>query len=98
MRDIVIARRALLALAAGIAVAGWPGHPVAARPSGKARLPPRPVRKPVRVVALDPGHGGVDPRAISPGRVFQKKLHPPRPPRLAPPFAGSRPRFSLLSP
>ena len=74
MRDSVIARRALLALAAGIAVAGWPGHPVAARPSGKAKPPPRPMRKPVRVVALDPGHGGVDPGAISPGGIYEKDI------------------------
>src|SRR5580704_19573954 len=73
MRDIVIARRALLALAAGIAVGGWPGHPFAARPSAKAK-PPRPARKPARVVALDPGHGGVDPGAISPSGIYEKDI------------------------
>src|SRR2546428_372437 len=74
MRDLVIARRALLALAAGSALAGWPGHPAAARPSGKARPLPRPARKPMRVVALDPGHGGVDPGAISPGGIYEKDI------------------------
>jgi N-acetylmuramoyl-L-alanine amidase len=73
MRDIVIARRAFLALAAGIAVAGRPGHPFA-RPSGKAKPTPRPARKRVRVVALDPGHGGVDPGAISPGGIYEKDI------------------------
>ena len=74
MRDLVIARRALLGLAAGIAVAGGPGRPFAARPSGKAKPPPRPARKPMRVVALDPGHGGVDPGAISPGGIYEKDI------------------------
>ena len=77
MRDIVIARRALLALAAGTSVAGWMGRPLGARPAGTSDPPPRPARKPVRVVrvvALDPGHGGVDPGAISPGGIYEKEI------------------------
>ena len=74
MRDIVIARRALLAGAAGIAAAIWPSGPFAAQPAGKGKAPPRPLRKPVRLVALDPGHGGIDPGAISPGRVYEKDI------------------------
>src|SRR5437762_5346044 len=74
MRDIVIARRALLALAAGIGVAGWTCRPLGARPAGKAKPPPRPARKPARVVALDPGHGGLDPGAISPSGIYEKEI------------------------
>jgi N-acetylmuramoyl-L-alanine amidase len=74
MRDIVVARRALLALAAGIGVAGWTARSLGARPAGTSNPPPRPARKPVRVVALDPGHGGVDPGAISPSGIYEKEI------------------------
>jgi N-acetylmuramoyl-L-alanine amidase len=69
MRDIIIARRALLALAAGIAACVGPRRPVhaaKARPSHRQTHP--------RVVALDPGHGGVDPGAISPHGIYEKNL------------------------
>ena len=93
MGDIMIARRALLALAAGI-VAGtaadcvWPIRPaMALEPTGSSRgarlpavkgplhaeKPPHP-RKRLRVIALDPGHGGIDPGAISPHRVYEKDI------------------------
>ena len=74
MRDIVIARRAFLALAAGIVVAGCSSRVLAARPVGKAKAPPRPARKPVRVIALDPGHGGIDPGAISSAGIYEKDI------------------------
>ena len=92
MRDLTIARRALLALAAGVAAGICPIVPAASRqptdsppggpkPTGRAgaaQLPgkgrapqarPRP-----RVIALDPGHGGVDPGAVSPHRVYEKDI------------------------
>lgn len=70
MRDVAIARRALLALAVGAAVGGWPSQPAAANASGGRK--PGHARRVVRTVVLDPGHGGVDPGAISPGGVYEK--------------------------
>src|SRR5437867_3136837 len=72
MRDIIIARRALLALAAGLVVGGSPIRPAAARAARNSR-PPHAGRSP-RIVALDPGHGGVDPGAISPHRIYEKDM------------------------
>jgi N-acetylmuramoyl-L-alanine amidase len=72
MRDITVARRALLALAVGIAVCIWPSHPARARLPSKGS-PPH-ARKRLRVIALDPGHGGVDPGAISPHRIYEKDI------------------------
>ena len=70
MPEITIARRAVLALAVAIAVGVEPGGAAAAR-SARRR---RPAPKPRRVVALDPGHGGVDPGAISPHRLYEKTI------------------------
>ena len=72
MRDLIIARRRLLALAAGIAVGIGPTGSTRAQPpaKGKAQHP----RTHPRVVALDPGHGGVDPGAISPHGLYEKNL------------------------
>jgi N-acetylmuramoyl-L-alanine amidase len=72
MPDIIIARRTLLALAAGIASGIWPTRPAGAQPQGKG-MPPHP-RRHLRIVALDPGHGGVDPGAISPHGIYEKSL------------------------
>jgi N-acetylmuramoyl-L-alanine amidase len=72
MRDIGIARRALLALAAGIAVGSWRVGSAHAQPQSKAR--PRHSRTHPRLIALDPGHGGVDPGAISPHGIYEKNL------------------------
>src|SRR5437870_1775018 len=74
MRDLVIARRALLGLAAGIAMADGPGHPFSEPPACLGQAPPRPVHKAARVIALDPGHGGVDPGAIRPGGIYEKDI------------------------
>src|SRR4051795_11905120 len=72
MRDTLVARRTLLALAAGAALAGWGTAAQPAQPTGK-RQPRRPPA-PLRVVALDPGHGGVDPGAISPHGLYEKNV------------------------
>lgn len=68
MPDIAVARRALLALAAG-AVAGL--RPIGSPAAHRARTPVQARR---RVVALDPGHGGIDPGAISPHGLYEKNI------------------------
>ena len=72
MRDIAVARRALLALAVAF---GWLAWPLAAALAGAAerRPAPRAAKRP-RVVAVDPGHGGSDPGAISPHGYFEKHI------------------------
>ncbi len=72
MRDTLIARRALLALAAGIAAGIGPIGPIRAQLPAKGRS--RNPRTHPRIVALDPGHGGVDPGAISPHGIYEKNL------------------------
>lgn len=72
MRDIIIARRAILALAAGIAAGGWPVGSVRAQLPAKGRRQHPRIHP--RIVALDPGHGGIDPGAISPHGVYEKNL------------------------
>lgn len=77
MRDTRIARRALLALAAGVAICFWPADPADSRTRSARRRPPAgaagPRRKP-RTIALDAGHGGVDPGAISPRGIKEKTV------------------------
>jgi len=60
MRDGLITRRGLLGLAAGLVASG--GRLEAAR---RLHLP---------VVAIDPGHGGIDPGAISPSGLYEKDI------------------------
>jgi N-acetylmuramoyl-L-alanine amidase len=68
MPDIAIARRVLFALALGALAGLCPiGSPEAARPAAHRRA-----RR--RVIALDPGHGGVDPGAISPHGLYEKTV------------------------
>ena len=70
MPDTIIARRALLALGAGLAASLWPLRPAVSR----ARRRPQPPARRLRVVAIDPGHGGVDPGAISPHGLYEKAI------------------------
>jgi N-acetylmuramoyl-L-alanine amidase len=72
MGDIIIARRALLALGAGIAAGSWPIRPAGARLKAERRPPHAPPHP--RVVALDPGHGGIDPGATSPRGIHEKDI------------------------
>jgi N-acetylmuramoyl-L-alanine amidase len=72
MRDIIVARRALLALAVGIGAGSLPIAPIRAQPPRRGGLHCTP--RHLRVVALDPGHGGVDPGAISPHRIYEKNI------------------------
>jgi N-acetylmuramoyl-L-alanine amidase len=71
MRDTAIARRTLLAFAAGYGICAWAAAPAEAR--RRTSGPRRPPAKP-RLVALDPGHGGVDPGAISPKGLYEKTV------------------------
>ena len=73
MRDIVIARRRLLALAGCFAVSGLSIRPAAAHRAAGHRWRRRRHRR-RRVIALDPGHGGVDPGAISPHGIYEKTI------------------------
>jgi N-acetylmuramoyl-L-alanine amidase len=72
MRDTTIARRALLALAACAVVAGWPVAPADAR--NKQRRRKGAAKRPRHTIALDPGHGGIDPGAISPRGMHEKTI------------------------
>ena len=62
MRDGDIARRTLLGLLAGGVVGVHPGSAAPRR------------RPEVHVIAIDPGHGGADPGAISPSRLYEKDI------------------------
>jgi len=71
MSEIAIGRRALLRLlvvAAAIAADAGGGQ---AQPAGKRGLPPP---RYLPTVAIDPGHGGNDPGAISPSGVYEKDI------------------------
>ena len=68
MPDIVLARRALLALLAGGA---W-AHTEARAASRRARHP-KPVQRRY-IVAIDPGHGGIDPGTIGASGIYEKNI------------------------
>jgi N-acetylmuramoyl-L-alanine amidase len=74
MRDRIVRRRAFCARAAGLVLAAWLAGPAMAAPAGKGKRPRRSAAKPPRIVALDPGHGGVDPGAISPHGLYEKDI------------------------
>jgi N-acetylmuramoyl-L-alanine amidase len=67
MGDVVVARRALLALVAALSLGACPMAGFAAR--GAQYKQNR-----LRAIAIDPGHGGVDPGAISPHGVYEKTV------------------------
>src|SRR5690349_3844659 len=80
MRDTTMTRRVLLGLAAGVTIYGWPADPAQSRaPHGPQRIDAtepkgdKTGRRP-RIVALDAGHGGADPGAISPHGVEEKTI------------------------
>jgi len=70
MRDRSCERRRVLRGLAFCAVVGWRFDSAAAQPAG--RRTPQPRRVPT--VVIDPGHGGVDPGAISPNGVYEKDI------------------------
>jgi N-acetylmuramoyl-L-alanine amidase len=72
MRDKFILRRTLLAVAVGV----WPASRAGARGVGGVAGTGRRTATGghVRVVVLDPGHGGSDPGAISPHGFYEKNI------------------------
>src|SRR5258708_39301244 len=95
MRDTMIARRTLLALAAG-AAGGICVVPVDAQ--SRAKEKPRRPRQLPRIIALDPGHGGVDPGAISPHGIYEKNLTLPTVRELARQLEATGRYRTLLTP
>jgi N-acetylmuramoyl-L-alanine amidase len=73
MRDKTISRRRLLVLAGGLLLAGWSGSPANAR-RRRHHHSSHTARHRRRIVALDPGHGGMDPGAIGPHGTIEKKI------------------------
>ena len=74
MRDRIVRRRAFCARAAGLVLAAWLAAPAMAQPPGKGKRSRQPAAKPRRIVALDPGHGSLDPGAISPRGLYEKDI------------------------
>jgi N-acetylmuramoyl-L-alanine amidase len=70
MRDIRCVRRSVLRGLAFCAFLGWRVDPASAQPAGRGTPPARRVP----TVVIDPGHGGVDPGAISPSGVYEKDI------------------------
>jgi N-acetylmuramoyl-L-alanine amidase len=69
MRERSCGRRRVLRCLAFCAVSGWRFQSASAQPAGRGT----PVRR-VPTVVIDPGHGGVDPGAISPNGVYEKDI------------------------
>jgi N-acetylmuramoyl-L-alanine amidase len=70
MQNIGSGRRSVLRALAFCAVGGWRLGSSAAQPAGRGAPPARRVA----TVVIDPGHGGVDPGAISPSGVHEKDI------------------------
>ena len=91
MQEFGRARRCAIGfavLATVFASAGW---------AAAGRLPARkpPVPRPLPVVVIDPGHGGIDPGAIGPSGVFEKDIAFPVAHQLARALAASG-RFRVV--
>ena len=70
-----IARRTFCGLGAGAVVAAVGcGGLYAAQSTSQRKPHPSQRPKPLRVIAVDPGHGGVDPGAISPHGLYEKDI------------------------
>jgi N-acetylmuramoyl-L-alanine amidase len=69
MKERSCGRRRVLRSLAFCAVAGWRVASASAQPAGRGT----PVRH-VPTVVIDPGHGGVDPGAISPNGIYEKDI------------------------
>jgi N-acetylmuramoyl-L-alanine amidase len=70
MGEVDCARRRVLRLLALGAAVGWGFDPGSAQPAARKRPGLR--RGPT--VVIDPGHGGIDPGAISPNGVYEKDI------------------------
>jgi N-acetylmuramoyl-L-alanine amidase len=64
----MLLRRSMLVLAGGVLLSAWAGAGAIARRQRAAA----PRHKPI--VALDPGHGGIDPGAIGPHGILEKNI------------------------
>jgi N-acetylmuramoyl-L-alanine amidase len=70
MREWDLGRRGVLRLLAFGAAVGWAATGASAQPAARGAAPLRRVP----TVVIDPGHGGVDPGAISPNGVYEKDI------------------------
>jgi N-acetylmuramoyl-L-alanine amidase len=70
MPDFGCVRRRVLGVIVFGAIAGWAIDSVSAQPAARGA---RPVRRAPTVV-IDPGHGGVDPGAISANSIYEKDI------------------------
>jgi N-acetylmuramoyl-L-alanine amidase len=70
MRELEYGRRSVLRLLAFGTALGWALNEGLAQPAARGATPPR--RQPT--VVIDPGHGGIDPGAVSPSGVFEKDI------------------------
>ena len=70
MRDISCVRRSVLQGLAFCAFLGWRVDPASAQPAARGTPPARLFQ----TVVIDPGHGGVDPGAISLNGVYEKDI------------------------
>src|SRR5207253_6044222 len=70
MRNIGCGRRRVLGGLVFCAAGGWRLGSSAAQPAGRGALPTRRIP----TVVIDPGHGGVDPGAISPSGIHEKDI------------------------
>lgn len=70
MLKIICSRRSALGLLGFTTAAGWvltgaSAHPAARKAAPARRLP---------TIAIDPGHGGIDPGAVSPSGIYEKDI------------------------
>jgi len=68
----IVSRRGLLALSVGVLAGLCPGE-IFAR-AARRRAPAGQRRKTRRIVAIDAGHGGADPGAVSPLGIYEKTI------------------------
>jgi N-acetylmuramoyl-L-alanine amidase len=72
MRGLDCGRRSLLRLLALAIAVGWGLERADAQPAGRRTVAPPVARQPT--VVIDPGHGGIDPGAISPNGAYEKDI------------------------
>jgi N-acetylmuramoyl-L-alanine amidase len=93
MRDISCVRRSVLRGLAFCAFLGWRADAASAQPAGRGTPPARHAL----TVVIDPGHGGVDPGAVSPSGVYEKDIVLPTAWEFARQLAARRNRRVVLT-